>query len=230
MSTPNANILKTWISLEAIAKDRFDAYRRPGDADELDAIARYVWAIEVAKSLQPKLHALEITFRNRVHNALSMLHGPNWYDLATLMTSDDLSKVAAAKQNLKFLRKPENPGRIVAELSFGFWTSLYGKNHEHDVVRPTIHNVFPLYSGPQKLQRSVVASRLRDARFLRNRISHLEHVAFDVKLPSIHAEACEMISWMNTEMGVLSDIGDDFLAVYGKTWKAFRPVVETLFS
>lgn len=226
MSTPNAKILSTWASLESLAKDRFDAYRRSGDADELDAIARYVWAIDVAKSLHPKLHALDVTFRNQVHNAISRLHGVTWYDLPALMAPDDLRKVAAARQNLQLLRKIETPGRIVAELSFGFWTSLYGRHHEHDIVRPTIQAVFPLYSGAQRLQRGVIATRLRDARFLRNRISHFEHVAFDVRLPSVHAEACEMISWMNPEMALMSDIGDDFRKVYGQSWQAYRPLLQ----
>ena len=70
MSTIFPNAATNWASLRALAPDRFDAYRRPGDADELDAIARYIWNIEVSKSLHHKLSVLEVTFRNQLNNAL----------------------------------------------------------------------------------------------------------------------------------------------------------------
>lgn len=230
MSTLDAKILQAWTSLETLAKDRFDAYKRTGDADELDAMARYVWACDVAKSLHPRLHGLEVAFRNQVHNSLTTLYGPLWYDMPSLLITDELRRVDEAKQSIRLLKKVETPGRVVSELSFGFWTSLYGRHHEHDIVRPTILSVFPHYRGSKPIQRGSIAPRLRDARFLRNRISHFEHVAFDPRLPTIHAEICETTAWMSAEMEILADLGDDFRRIYGQSWQHYRPLLEARLS
>ena len=64
----------------------------------------------------------------------------------------------------------------------------------------------------------MIAPLLRDARLLRNRVSHFEHVAFDASLPRFHRLMADLIAWMHPQIAELSDIGDDFLLVYGKTW------------
>lgn len=227
---PFPNAATNWARLRALAPDRFDAYRRPSDADELDAIARYIWNIEVSKSMHPKLSVLEVTFRNQLNNALASLYGPTWFDLPFPLSQAQRAEVAKAKQALTRMGRPHDPGRIVAELSFGFWTQLYGKSHEQGIVRPTIRTVFPNYTGPGPLRRSTVAAPLREARLLRNRVSHLEQIVFDVNLPNRHREICEVIRWMHAPMAELSDAVDDFMMVYGQTWRAYRPNAEALFG
>ena len=132
-----------WTAIRTLAPDRFDAFQRPGDADELDAICRYSWNMAVCCSLQANLHILEVTFRNKVHNALSVIHTDRWFENPRLMTLSEQSAVIRAKQSLHRMKRPEDTGRIVAELNFGFWTGLFGKEHEHDIIRPTIRTVFP---------------------------------------------------------------------------------------
>jgi hypothetical protein len=72
----------------------------------------------------------ELLPRNELHNALTSLHGPTWFDRPGLLQPDLLRKVAAVKSNLTRAGRPLDPGRIVAELSFGFWTQLYGRVYE----------------------------------------------------------------------------------------------------
>lgn len=222
------NIQANWPAVRTLAPERFDAYRKPGDQDELDAIARYAWNIDVSKALHPKLHILEVSFRNQLHNALTALYGSAWYDRPRLLRAGEAAKIAKAKDELTQKRRPHDPGRIVAALSFGFWTSLYGHRYETTIGRQTPRMVFPLFPGTPA--RAIAAMRLREMRFLRKRISHFEHVAFDPHLPRLHQEAGSLIGWMHPQMAELSDVGDDFLAVYGRTWKAYRPVIEMLFS
>jgi hypothetical protein len=111
-------------------------FRHATDTDELDAIARYLWNMALSRSIQTPLHVLEVTFRNQVHNALTVLRGrPDWYDDYTLMNAEEQKMVAGAKRQLTRLGRPHAPGRVVAELTFGFWTSLYGRHHDHDIIR-----------------------------------------------------------------------------------------------
>ncbi|OJU62056.1 MAG: hypothetical protein BGO01_16825 [Armatimonadetes bacterium 55-13] len=222
-------ISTNWASIRGIAADRFDAFRRPGDADELDALARYVWNMELCRELQTPLHALEVCFRNRLHNALTAAKGrPDWFNDETLLSLDEQSNVIRAKKTLERLRRPFAPGRVIAELNFGFWTGLYGSDHEINIVRPTLTSTFPHLVG--RARRATVASPLREARLLRNRISHHEHICFDVALPSKHAQIITLIQWMSPEIHDVVAISDQFGRVYGATWTAYRPVLETLFG
>jgi len=211
MSTPFNPITANWTALRVLAPDRFDAFTRSGDADELTAISRYVWNMAISGELYPILHAVEITFRNQLHNALTALHGATWFDTASFLTPDEVRKVSSAKNELTKRRRTHDPGRVVAELSFGFWTELYRRSHEFDVVRPTIQSVFPYYQGTGTLSRSKVATPLRDIRLLRNRISHHEHIVFDINLPTLHTEALDLIRWMSPQMADIASINDNFI-------------------
>lgn len=230
MSTNPLNIAAHWAALRTLAPDRFDAFRRAGDADELSAISRYVWNMAVCSALQPCFHSVEVTFRNQLHNALTTLHGPTWYDVPGLLTGSEQAKVTEAKNTLSGKGRPLDPGRVIAELHFGFWTRLYGSHHEQNIIRPTIQAVCPLYAGSRQLRRAVVATPLRNIRLLRNRVSHHEHVVFDAQLPTYHRQMTDLIAWMNPQMADLTAITDNFLAVYGKTWKAYLPIAEDVFG
>lgn len=192
-------------------------------------MARYLWNIDVSRSLHPVLHMVEVTFRNQLHNALTGLYGATWYDTPHLLTGKALAKVAEAKSNLARDRKPRDPGRIVAALSFGFWTSLYDKRYQGKIVNRTLQAVFPDYSG-HSLDRTVIAPQLRDLRFLRNRISHFEPVVFNSHLPQRHSDAIDLISWMHPSMAELVSAIDDFPHVYGQSWVSYRSKVTALFD
>lgn len=65
---------------------------------------------------------------------------------------------------------------IVAELSFGFWTSLLSNNRHSQYDRrlwvPYLHRAFPLYRG----RRRDLHDKLEAMRLLRNRIMHHEPI------------------------------------------------------
>src|SRR5690348_14935852 len=98
---------------QAISDVRLDAYRRPGDADDLDAVARYLWNIALSEALYPTLQALEITLRNSLHLAISKhFRNAMWFDRQpSLLHQLELDKVAAAKRELQQEHKPLEAGR-----------------------------------------------------------------------------------------------------------------------
>lgn len=234
MSTPSGEKVipasQNWAAIRALAPDRFDAYARPGDTDGLDAVARYAWNMAVSAAIQCPLHILEVSFRNHVHNELARLHGEDWYDAPRLLGGFEAQKVAEAKTSLARQKRQATPGRIVAELSFGFWTALYGSDHEVNIVRPTIHRVFSCYSGSAPLKRNVVAAPLREARLLRNRLSHYEHVVFDPNLPHQYQVVLDLVAWMSPHMSAMATMHDNFLTVYGNNWTVFRQPAELAFG
>lgn len=222
-------ISSNWANIRGIAPDRFDAFRRANDMDELDGLARYVWNMALCREIQTPLHLLEVCFRNRLHSALTASRGrTDWFNDERLLSLDEQSSVIRAKKTLERLHRPFDAGRVVAELNFGFWTGLYGKEHENDIVRPTIAMTFPHIVG--RAVRATVAGPLREARLLRNRVSHHEHICFDTALPTKYADVISLIKWMSTEASELVALEDRFARVYGSTWAAYRPVLETVFG
>lgn len=228
-SSRSKEILAFWSAISGLAPPRFAAFRRPGDADELDALSRYIWNIEVSASLQSSLHILEVTFRNQLSLSLTSLHGVNWYEKPGLLTRSEVQNVLDAKGSLTRKNRDHDPGRIIAELPFGFWSSLYGRHHEIDIVRPTINSVFRYYSDSRPLTRASVAGVIRDARLLRNRISHHEQVVLNPSLADVHTRITKLISWMSPEMAIFAATCDHFASVYGATWKKYRPTLDALF-
>ncbi len=106
---------------------------------------------------------------------------------------------------LKGTRVPFTPGRLVAELNFGFWTYLF--DSEYGYVSPKspglwprlIDQVFPNMPDAQALprRRGDLASRFADIVQLRNRAFHHEPIWKDPDLHRKHAMVVETIDWMN---------------------------------
>jgi hypothetical protein len=65
-----------------------------------------------------------------------------------------------------------NPGKVVAELTFGFWVELLkSSNHIPLWMARNLRSAFPNAPG---LNRRMIYSRLKAIQLLRNRISHHE--------------------------------------------------------
>ena len=136
--------------------------------------------------------------------------------------------IIKAKRTLDRARRPHDPGRIVAELNFGFWTGLYGREHENAIVRPTLAATFPHLAG--RAVRATVSEPLRDARLLRNRVSHHEHICFDAALPAKYFAIIRLIEWMSPQAADAVAIDDEFKKIYGSSWTPYRPILEQLYG
>ncbi|WP_177420368.1 Abi family protein [endosymbiont of Lamellibrachia barhami] len=68
-----------------------------------------------------------------------------------------------------------NPGRIIAELNFGFWSSMLDKCYEQVLWPQLIKTAFPYM--PRKIRtRKVLSQQFHKIRQLRNRIFHHEPI------------------------------------------------------
>jgi hypothetical protein len=87
------------------------------------------------------LHGLEVAVRNASHHALTASFGtPAWYDIAPLSGYwiDQIDK-AKHKPGVGGI-----PGKVVAELTFGFWVDLLqGGNHRSLWVDRKLNKAFP---------------------------------------------------------------------------------------
>lgn len=217
----------------AISDVRLDAYRQPSDTRPLDVVARYLWNIALSESLYPTLQVLKVTLRNELYAAITeQFDNRMWFDPQSAMLHlFELVKVDSAMQELRLKRKPLEAGRIVAELSFGFWTSLFDKRYERILWPQSLRSAFP--NMPRRIRtRAELSRRLNQIRRFRNRIFHHESV-LNWKNPGLHAQHAqilEVITWMNPMMSDTIALLDRFSVVYSNGIAFYRSQVERHLS
>src|SRR5947208_1308380 len=117
----------------AVSFPRLDAYRSPGDSD-FDVICKYLWNMDLCESLYPSLQTLEITLRNTIHQAATRRYRTEFWFNPTpgpgLLGPREQESIVYAKGELAKKAKPLEAPRVVAELTFGFWASLFDSRYE----------------------------------------------------------------------------------------------------
>ena len=134
----------------AISQERLSAYTDPPSSDvplETLTLARYMLNMSLCESLYISLQMCEVGLRNAIHIELSRLNGrKDWYDSPSFpMTSWAQSEVANAKAKISGAKKIVTPGRVISEMTFGFWTSLFESHYEQRThfLPSGIKGVFP---------------------------------------------------------------------------------------
>lgn len=181
-------------------------------------VVNYFWNIDLCEALVPCFHALEVAFRNSIHERFTFQYGTDmWFYQPGLLDSGQLNQVATALRDVA-KNPPLLSGKLVAALSFGFWVALLSDRYQHDIWQPNayalFHQVFPYGSGPS-CQRHLTHNRLNAIRSLRNRASHHETIFHKTNLTQLHADAHEMVGWISPALHRAIVAVDKFPAVHG---------------
>ncbi|NJC42039.1 hypothetical protein GGQ87_002334 [Brevundimonas alba] len=212
MTHPVARALADADAVEAaLSLERFARYVAWADGDRQKAVDLYTLNTQVSEALYVSLQALEVALRNRIHTVLSDAHGPGWFHPeAGLLTDRQNQQVAAAVAELIAERKPIEDGRIVAALTFSFWTSMFGREHD-DLWKRTLHRIGT--RDGRFLARKDFTTRLTKVRLLRNRIAHHEPILY-WNLPEHHQAIRDMTLWLSPAMDDWRSGLDRFAAVH----------------
>ena len=196
---------------------RFEAYRRStGEGDEA-ALARYVWNVALCEALYPSVHCLEVALRNALHRqAAHYFRTASWLDPSTpscVLSEREKRKVRRAMQELQRRNRPPTPDRVVAELTFGFWTSLLSREYEQRFLIRIIKPAFPHLPKPIRTRRTL-AGRFNEIRQFRNRIFHHEPIWKRQNLVADHQRILEAIGWICPELQQTAMVMDRFPEVH----------------
>lgn len=220
----------------ALSAERLSAYALPEDTDEVDTVARYLWNLALCSALQPALHTLEITVRNRLFNIsrrivdetkLSFDKVPCWLDACPSLLADrERQAVDKAKETIARRTRTMTEGRLVSALGFGFWVSLCKKSYEQGHAGgPRLWPGLATRGFPHlpeaKRTRSRIFHALDPLRDLRNRVSHHEAV-WDRKLNRSHQDIIETIGWINPDLATTLQQHSPLPAVLDKGVVGFR--------
>ncbi len=177
------NIIK---ELEKIlSSDRFETYTLLAAGNKTKALSLYKENIFLSHKFYTILHVLEVCLRNKIDNQLRLKYGLTWYD------NPALSITEKQKDILSSLNKEGTHGQRIASLSFGFWTSFFGRFHE-ELWRHELRFIF----DKPTLNRKIIAEHLKAIRNLRNRIAHHECI---LKMDTTHLKnaSLELINWLS---------------------------------
>ena len=209
----------------AFTSSRLSVYKQDG-ADDTTCLARYLYNIDVCKSLYSSLNIFEVTFRNSIDKVLCSIAGAdNWYDILTL-DSTSMKNINDAKHKVQKKGKIVTHDRIVSELTFGFWTSLLTPRYsqaafQSKIIKNCFKKVPPAQRNIKYLQ-----TRFDKVRVLRNRVSHHERIIHWKDLDLQHNDLLESIKWLDRSSYELACSCDRFPKIYKKSYKIYLHYVK----
>lgn len=198
---------------DAVSETRFMAFQQ--GADSRTALARYLWNVALCEALYPAFHTLEVGFRNSIHKEFSRVCScDNWLiERAEILHPRERPSIDSALAKIEQRRRELSEARLIAELSFGFWTSLLDSRYEQ-IWRQVIAGVFPVMPRRIRTRRNISAM-MHPIRKLRNLAFH-HHAIWDRDdLERTHQAALDLIGWINPALVASLNRIDRFPAVYG---------------
>lgn len=168
--------------------------------DRARAAATYRLNMQITESLVVMFHVLEVVLRNAVHHEMKYsARREDWYEewRDQPRLADLYGYIEAARAKLRKRKEKATPDKIVAELSFGFWTTLFNKKYMA-LTSKALMRVFR--RCPNRLrQPGLIGARLNKTRELRNRSFHHEPIIWSAA-QEIHAQDCQLIHWISADL------------------------------
>ncbi|KFU75465.1 Abi-like protein [Amycolatopsis lurida] len=182
--------IEAWLS-----KPRFAVYLQAANQDREQAMRLYEWNTALSAAFHHDLCHLEVALRNAYDRALGRAvpaGKPHWVFQATTLFPSRWQKAAngtrydvnetsrrllaeAIKNATPKAKRPcaanasPSPGKVIAELSFGFWRYLSARRHHDPLWIPYLHLAFRAGADRRDVDKHV--ERLHR---LRNRVAHHE--------------------------------------------------------
>jgi len=190
-----------------ISAERLEPYLKHHSGNFEKAVAHYKVNIEISESFYPLLSILEIGLRNNIDFQLKRkFNDNNWYenpDFIKIVSRFQIDRVSEARNSILREKKVITTGKVISELSFGFWTSLLDSKFEKDLWK-NIRLAFP--NCPKNIRkRKTMSSKFNGVRKLRNRIFHHESVTWSIPaLKNYKNEIVEGIDWLDKDLLIWS--------------------------
>lgn len=213
----------------ALAVERLDAYRQD-QASELITLSRYLWNMALCEALYSPLQMAEVALRNQIHSSMTELFSAeDWYTTSGLLLPWQEEMVEKAKQELRRNHMPVTPGKVIAELHFGFWTGFFNKAHEdkgiaHALVKPTFK-----YAPKYERVSNKLGARWNQIRELRNRVFHHERIIHWNDLGDQHSKIIEVIGWINPELREMAEALDRFTMIHSERIEPWKEKIRQLW-
>lgn len=197
-----------------LSQPRLERFLRSTGNSKSKAQQLYRINLRVSQAFYPILNLFEIFLRNSINNQVtSHFANPNWIlnEKTGFMNDNSLrpskfylkNSVQKAENTIRRKRGTISSGKVIAEQSFGFWTSLF-EPHHYRLIGGVIIHCFP--NKPHNVNRSVISQKLNRIREFRNRIYHNEPICFNgnnidfSSAENIRDEIFDILIWIDPEL------------------------------
>lgn len=167
----------------ALSAPRFATYEAAtqGVPALAKAVALYTWNAQLSAALMYPLHVCEVAIRNAVSDALTAVYGEEWPWSPGFVASlpNPPSPTFSPKRDLLAVRAQQaTTGKVIAELKFKFWESMFTGRFDARLWNHHLHTVLPFSNSLLTVQdvRKQIRDDLESLRGLRNRIAHHEPI------------------------------------------------------
>ena len=193
---------------------RFSRYVSFCAGDRARALELYEWNVALGQALMRDIAHFEIALRNVYDRAFdSRWNGSDHWLLDPAspvvmpiwrIRKDKFGLKRGSDDNYQNRRSVDSaikkcggasatPGRVMAELGFGFWSHLTTASHEKSIWVPYLHHAYPTSTRRADIDRVI-----GNINVVRNRIAHHEPVFDRIRTPdlepaSIHAELVRVL-------------------------------------
>lgn len=213
---------------KSISVDRLSHYSNVYNTkDKKVIIQKYLLNVELSKALYFSLQTLETTLRNSIHKILSgKLNNEFWFEDENFIHPETIKDIVNARRKIN-INKIQTSGRIISELSFGFWSYLFGSYYQQKIWNKYIKHIFP--NIPKNMaKRNILSQRINTIKNLRNKVFHFDTIIHIKNLFEIHEELLEMIYWLNKDIHDLTIEFDEFENVYNNEEKIIKEKLDNL--
>lgn len=178
-----------WISVA-----RLEPFLKGADGNLHAALDLYHWHARVGAASFLTMHHLEVLVRNAIDAELGKEH-PDEPLTQTWLMDFDVLRPDAVKQVIVAVERLERGkaitcGRVIAALSFGFWSGLFGGRYE-ELWRHRLRFAFP-----HAKERKDLSARMEPLRRFRNRLAHHDSI-LNQPIEERHAQMLELAGFVD---------------------------------
>jgi len=184
----NEKLITTYITNE-----RLSTYRDIKD---------YKLNLQKSKHLYIPLSILEVALRNGINAHFEKFYGRGWLiNEAQFLKHSEVEKIHQAKSKLQKKHELVTKDKLIAELSFGFWTGLFQSAYKDKMRFNTLKEIFPNLPSKkiQKIDRKTIHSKINHIREFRNRVFHHENINKPL-YDTIEEDIYEIIGFFDSEI------------------------------
>lgn len=182
------------------------------------ALELYAWNAQISAAFMHPLHICEVVVRNGVSNAIEAVYGSHWPWSSGFVRSlpNSAGGYSMPKDLLSARNRQTTTGKVIPELKFAFWQSMFTSRNDSRLWIPHLSQCFPHFPAEKSIGdcRSWLFNSLESIRGLRNRIAHHEPIFarnlakdFDVISEVIACRCPQTAQWMKAHQQVSPLLG-----------------------
>jgi hypothetical protein len=166
---------------DCITVERLRSYLRAADDELPRALALYEWNIRASEAVLGLTAIVEVVVRNAIDRELrawSVAHHGTacWFDHVPLDPRGSADLRHARARATRNGQEAEIHGKVIAELTFGFWRYLTESRYLSTLWMPALQHAFPRGTAHAPTRRRNVAHLMAKLQFARNRAAHHEPI------------------------------------------------------